>query len=360
MNVTELLADAVDKKASDIFVSVNSPLVYKIDGKFVATEGKKLFAKETAEFVTGLYKLAENRNINNVSEITDDDFSLSIPQVSRFRVSIYKQRGSFGAVVRIVRFGLPNPREIGISSDIITLSDKKRGMILVTGTAGSGKSTTLACIIDHINRTRSGHIITLEDPVEFLHRNQKSIVTQREISYDTESYLTGLRASFRQTPDVVLLGEMRDHETISVAMTAAETGHLVFSTLHTMGAANTVDRIVDSFPPNQQNQVRIQLSMVLQAVISQQLLPTKEGGLMPAFEIMITDNAIRNMIRESKSHQIDQSIHTSSSLGMISMDTYILNLYKKGTISAETAVTYSMNPEVTEKRIDNLRTPIQK
>lgn len=233
----------------------------------------------------------------------------------------------------------------------MSVAAKTKGLVLVTGPAGGGKSTTLACIIDRINQTREGHIITLEEPIEYLHRNAKCAVSQREIGLDTESYLSGLRASLRQAPDVILLGEMRDYETIRTAMTAAETGHLVISTLHTVGAANTIDRIIDVFPANQQQQIRVQLAMVLQTVISQQLVPLESGGLTPAFEIMHLNNAVRNMIRESKIHQLDALIASSGGEGMITMDTSLRELAKQKKISKETAVKYSVNTEVMEKRM---------
>jgi twitching motility protein PilT len=239
-----------------------------------------------------------------------------------------------------------------IPDTVMNLANTNRGMVLVTGPAGSGKSTTLACIIDKINHEREDHIITLEDPLEFLHRHHKSIVTQREISTDTESYLTALRAALRQSPDVILLGEMRDYETINTAVTAAETGHLIFSSLHTIGAANTIDRIIDVFPASQQHQICIQLASVLQAVISQKLLPSTNGGMIPAFEIMVLNPAIRNLIRERKVHQIDGIIYTSSSDNMISMDTSIFNLYKAGVIDRHTAVSEAVNPDMMQKRLN--------
>ena len=226
------------------------------------------------------------------------------------------------------------------------LSELNKGLVLVTGPAGSGKSTTLACMIEEINETKEDHIITLEDPLEFLHQHKKSIVSQREVNMDTVNYVTSLRAALRQSPDVILLGEMRDYETIQVVMTAAETGHLVFSTLHTIRAANTIERIIDVFPPNQQRQIMIQLASVLQAVISQQLIPT-----IPVFEIMEVTPAIRNMIRENKVHQIDGLIYSSTGSGMISMDQSLINLYKEGQISKETAILYASNPEMIIKRI---------
>lgn len=281
----------------------------------------------------------------------DDDFSFAIPGVSRFRVSAYKQRGALSAVIRVITFQLPNPQELGIPEAVMQFADHTKGMILVTGSAGSGKSTTLACLIDRINNTRNTHIITLEDPLEYLHRHNKSIVSQREIKIDTDNYVTALKASLRQSPNIILLGEMRDYETISVAMTAAETGHLLFSTLHTIGAANTIDRIIDVFPPNQQHQIAVQLSMVLNAVISQQLVPTVDGQMVPAFEIMSVTPAIRNMIRDNKVHQIDGLIATSVKDDMISMDMSLMNLCKQGIITKETALTYASNPEMLKKRL---------
>ena len=251
----------------------------------------------------------------------------------------------------MVRFELPDAGQLHLPKSIIDVAKLTKGMVLVTGPAGSGKSTTLACIIDEINRTRNAHVITLEDPIEYLHRHKLSVVTQREIVTDTDSYVTGLRASLRQAPDVILLGEMRDYETISIAMTAAETGHLILSTLHTVGAANTIDRVIDAFPPNQQQQIRTQLAMVLDGVISQQLIPTVDGGVQPAFEIMFLNNAIRNMIRESKIHQIDGVIATSQEEGMVSMDNSLIRLYREGRISRENTIAYSSNSELMEKKL---------
>ena len=298
-----------------------------------------------------IYELAKNRGMDKVQSHGDDDFSFAIPGVSRFRASVFRQRGSLAGIIRVVRFELPDAGQLHLPKSIIDVSRLTKGMVLVTGPAGSGKSTTLACIIDEINRTRNAHVITLEDPIEYLHRHKMSVVTQREIVTDTDSYVSGLRASLRQAPDVILLGEMRDYETISIAMTAAETGHLILSTLHTVGAANTIDRVIDAFPPNQQQQIRTQLAMVLDAVISQQLIPTLDGGVQPAFEIMFLNNAIRNMIRESKIHQIDGIIATSQEEVMVSMDNSLIRLYRDGVISRENAVAYSSNSELMEKKL---------
>lgn len=351
MDIVEILKEAVNKNASDIFIVVGLPITYKINGHISTCDSEELSPAETEEMLTGIYELASNRKIDDFINCGDDDFSFGLTGVSRFRVSAYKQRGSLAAVIRVVNFDLPRPEEIGIPDTVLNLSGRTKGLILVTGPAGSGKSTTLACLIDRINSERHNHIVTLEDPLECLHRHKKSIVSQREVSSDTESYVTALRAALRQSPDVILLGEMRDYETISVAMTAAETGHLVFSTLHTVGAANTIDRIIDAFPPNQQHQIRIQLSMVLQAVISQQLIPTIDKNVAPAFEIMIATSAVRNMIRESKIHQIDTVIQSSSQDGMVTMDASIAKLYKSGRISGKNALMYSQNPDTLQKKL---------
>lgn len=254
-------------------------------------------------------------------------------------------------MIRIITFHLPDTKELGIPEHVIHLGDSGKGMVLVTGSAGSGKSTTLACIIDEINKTQQKHIITLEDPLEFLHRHDQSIVSQREINVDTQNYVTALRAALRQSPDVILLGEMRDYETINVAMTAAETGHLLLSTLHTIGAANTIDRIIDVFPANQQRQIAVQLSMVLNAVVSQQLVPTVDGKVVPALEIMTVTPAIRNMIRDGKVHQIDGLIYSSTKEDMISMDSSLLKLFKDGRITKDTALKYATNPEMLIRKL---------
>ncbi|GAA6443148.1 hypothetical protein K170097C1_15390 [Hungatella effluvii] len=321
MKVIDLLSSAVEQNASDIFLVPGMPFSYKLGSRIVCQNEEKLFPAQMETLITELYELAGNRSMEKVREHGDDDFSFALPGVSRFRSSVFRQRGSLAAVIRVVTFDLPDYETLHIPQNIIDIAQLTKGFVLVTGPAGSGKSTTLACIIDKINHTRNAHVITLEDPIEYLHRHKKSVVTQREIVTDTDSYVSGLRAALRQAPDVILVGEMRDYETIQIAMTAAETGHLVISTLHTVGAANTIDRIIDNFPPNQQQQIRMQISMVMQAVVSQQLIPTVDGGVYPAFEIMFFNNAIRNMIRESKTHQIDSVIATGQSEGMVSMDT---------------------------------------
>lgn len=351
MQLTEMLKAAVEKGASDIFIVSGLPLAYKINNSIQNQSEEKLYPDATRRMILEIYELASQRDPKRLLEKGDDDFSFSLVGVSRFRVSTYKQRGSLAAVIRVVKFDLPDPAQLGVPQTVLDLGRLKKGLVLVTGPAGSGKSTTLACMIDLINRSRNCHVITLEDPIEYLHSHKKSVVSQREISNDTESYVTALRAALRQAPNVILLGEMRDYETISTALTAAETGHLVFSTLHTVGAANTIDRVIDAFPPNQQPQIRVQLSMVLQAVVSQQVIPAKDGSVAPAFEIMKVNGAIRNMIRESKVHQIDTVIYSSAGEGMISMDASILELYRQGKISAEEAMTCAAAPAALAKKM---------
>lgn len=354
MTIVDTLSQITASGASDIFIVAGLPLTFKAHGQMNNYSDRKMMPADTASMITDIYQLAEERDMSRLTETGDDDFSFAIKGVARFRISAFKQRGSLSAVIRVITFTIPKPEDLGIPEKIIEFADKKKGLVLVTGPAGSGKSTTLACMIDHINNTRQAHIITLEDPLEYLHMHKMSIVSQREVVSDTASYLTALRASLRQSPDVILLGEMRDYETMNVAMTAAETGHLILSTLHTIGASNTIDRIVDAFPPNQQHQISIQLSMVLQAVVSQQLVPSTDGSIIPVFEIMTLTPAIRNMIRESKVHQIDGMIYSSAAEDMIAMDTSLLSLYKEGRITEKTALTYATNADLLLKKIRNM------
>lgn len=348
--VLDFLASAAEQHASDIFIVAGLPLSTKIDGK-LSYHGERLMPKDTAAIINQLYQLAEGRDIEPFLKNGDDDFSFSIAGLSRFRVNTYRQRSSLAAVIRAISFELPHPEQLNIPMEVMENADFTKGMVLVTGPAGSGKSTTMACLVDRINNTREGHIITLEDPLEYLHRHKKCIVSQREICTDTDSYLTSLRAALRQSPDVILLGEMRDYETIQTAMTAAETGHLVLSSLHTIGAANTIGRIMDVFEPNQQHQIAIQLSMVLKAVISQQLVPDVNGHAIPAFEVMRLTPAIQNMIRDNKVHQIDGVIYSSSQYQMRSMDQSLLELYQKKKITKETALKYATNPDMLKRKL---------
>ena len=346
----EYLSFATAHHASDIFIIAGRPLSFKINGK-LSIYGERLMPADTEILLRQIYQMSNNRNFDRFLEIGDDDFSFSIPGLSRFRVNTYRQRGSLAAVIRVIAFELPDPGILNIPEDVMSVSDFTKGMVLVTGPAGSGKSTTMACIVNRINHSREGHIITLEDPLEYLHRHDKCIVSQREICTDTESYLVSLRATLRQSPDVILLGEMRDYETIQTAMTAAETGHLILSSLHTTGAANTIGRIVDVFEPAQQRQISIQLSMVLQAVISQQLIPDINGHTIPVFEVMRLNPAIRNMIRDNKVHQIDGVIASSAHEHMRSMDQSLLELYKQNKITKETALKFASNADMLKRKL---------
>jgi len=350
MTLNQLLETAVKNEASDIFIISGSPIKEKSDGIIRPINEEKLFPDDTKFIISQIYDTAK-RSMDKFIETGDDDFSFSVPALARFRVNTYKQRNSMAAIIRIVSFDIPDYKSLGIPEEIMDVANTTGGMILFTGTAGSGKSTTQACIIDKINKSKQYHIITLEDPIEYLHKHQKSIVSQREISIDTKDYLSALRACLRQSPDVILLGEMRDPQTIQTAITAAETGHTIIATLHTKGAVHAIDRIIDAFPSSQQAQVRAQLSLVLKTVISQQLLPDTKGGLVPAYGIMHINTAIRSLIRDNKNHQIENSIHTSSEEGMITMDQYMLTLYRKGIISKEVLLKYCDNPQYINRNI---------
>lgn len=349
-SILPYLERAVEEGASDVFVVAGGPVSYKKDGTLIPMEEAKAFPDMTRELIEDIYRIA-GRDSKIYERMGDDDFSFAKAGLARFRVNAYRQRGSMAAVIRVVAFEIPSCEELGIPEEVMAVAKQQHGMVLFSGTAGSGKSTTQACIIDRMNHTRNAHIITLEDPIEFLHRNNTCIVSQREIAIDTDNYPAALRACLRQAPDVIQLGEMRDYDTVSTAMTAAETGHLLLATLHTKGAVNTIDRIIDTFPPNQQGQIRIQLSMVLNTVVSQQLVPGKNGGMVPVFEVMQMNTAIRNMIRDSKTYQIDSVIQTSAAEGMVSMDQYLLRLYKEGKITEETALEYATGAEQMRRKL---------
>ena len=350
-DIVNIFKIAIEKKASDIFIIAGSPLSYKILGDIVTFDEETLSSDDTYNMISDIFSIANEKDLSILEDEGDVDFSFSLSKLGRFRVSTYKQRNSFAAVIRVVFFELPDPKKLGIPDVVMNLYKKTKGLVLITGPAGSGKSTTLACIIDKINHERNCHIMTFEDPIEFIHKHKKSIVSQREIYTDTNSYVSSLCSALRQAPDVMLIGEMRDLETIEIALTAAETGHLVLSTLHTTGAANTIDRIIDVFPSNQQQQVRVQLSMQLQAVISQHLIPSSVVGRAAAFEVMLTNNAISNLIRESKVYQLNSIIYSSEYMGMKAMDVSILELYQKGLITKENALIYATEPDSLIKQL---------
>ncbi|MDL2289689.1 PilT/PilU family type 4a pilus ATPase [Clostridia bacterium OttesenSCG-928-F22] len=355
MNLEAVLHKAIEEKASDIFIISHLAVTFKVEGNLMQASPDLLKPETTEELIREIYVMANNRSMDTLLNTGDDDFSFSVPGQGRFRANTFRQRGSLAAIIRIIMFDLPDPSALNIPDSVMNLAEISHGLVLVTGAAGSGKSTTLACIIDRINRSKHGHIITMEDPIEYIHRHRNCVVSQREIPSDTHSYVTALRAALRQSPNVLLLGEMRDSETIEIAMTAAETGQLVLSTLHTLGAANSIDRIIDSFPHNQQRQIRMQLSMVLKAVVSQQLLPCTNGTQRATFEVMISNLAIQNLIREEKIHQIDNAIFSGAKEGMMSMDNSVLELYKQGLITAENAIRYSTNYATMENQLKQIK-----
>lgn len=350
VTIEELLTKAKEYKASDVHITVGLPPKMRINGVLVDMDYPRLLPADTEAVITSIMDPKRKEKFDEQGEV---DFSYSIPQIGRYRVNVFHQRGSMAAAIRLVATKIPLPEELGIPKSVVDLYQKKRGLILVTGPTGSGKSTTLASIIDKINSNTEAHVITLEDPIEFLHNHKKAMVNQREIGLDTRSYANALRAALREDPDVILVGEMRDLETISTAITAAETGHLVLSTLHTIGAASTIDRIIDVFPPHQQQQIRIQLSMVLEAVISQQLIPTADKkSRVAAFEVMHSTVAVKNLIREAKTFQINSAIQTGKKVGMQTMDDAIYDLYMMGDISRENAILYAQDVAAMERKID--------
>lgn len=347
--IEEILNVAKEAGASDVHLTVGIPPKMRVNGELVSMNYSNLMPTDTLEVVLAIMTETQRKRFEELGEY---DMSFSIPDLGRYRVNAYKQKGAAALAFRLVGTKIPSPESLGVPSSVIDLYKKKRGLVLVTGPTGSGKSTTLAAIIDKINENRDAHVITLEDPIEYIHKHKRSMVNQREIGMDSASYVNALRAALREDPDVILVGEMRDLETIGVAITAAETGHLVLSTLHTIGATSTVDRVIDVFPTDQQQQIRIQLASVLEAVISQQLIPTEDGtGRAAAFEVMHSNYAIRNLIREGKSHQLTSIMQTNRKLGMITMDEAILNLYMDNKISREMAIQFAQDAETMQNKI---------
>lgn len=343
VHVDELLRLTVEKGASDLHFAVGIPPTLRIDGILVPMNFSKLTALDAQRLV---YDILTDEQIQRFEQGLELDCSYSIAKLSRFRVNLYRDKGTVATAFRVIPTRIPTIRDLGLPAVLEELVKRPRGLILVTGPTGSGKSTTLAAMINQINTDRPVHIITIEDPIEYLHSHKKGVVNQRELGMDTKSFNNALRAALREDPDVILVGEMRDLETIATAITCAETGHLVFATLHTNNAAQTIDRMVDVFPPEQQEQIRFMLSNNLEAVLSQQLIP-RNGmpGRVCALEIMVASAAIRNLVREAKAHQLTSTIQTSASMGMQTMDQCLRDLYQKGSISYDEALSRAMNTE---------------
>ncbi|MBC5628419.1 type IV pilus twitching motility protein PilT [Clostridium sp. NSJ-6] len=342
----ELLVNTIEMGASDLHLTVGVPPTVRKNGKLVQIGKENLLPNDIEKFAKEILESKYDEYL----EIGEYDISYSLTGVGRFRVNVFKQRNSDAIAIRVIALKIPTLEELRYPTVLKEIANKQRGLILVTGPTGSGKSTTLAAMINEINSSRQGHIITLEDPIEYLHKHKSCIINQREIGKDSKSYQNALKAILREDPDVILVGEMRDLETISIAITAAETGHLVLSTLHTIGAAKTIDRIIDVFPPYQQQQVKVQLSSVLQAVVSQQLIEKSDGsGRTAALEVMVTTPGIQNLIREGKTHQIESAVQTGSKYGMKTMDMALADLYKRGEISSESAISYSVDRETLKR-----------
>lgn len=342
-HIDDLLREVVERGASDLHICVGVPPILRIDGQLIPLNYEKFTPMHTQRM---MYDILSDEQIQRFEDQWELDFSYSLQQVARFRVNVFKDKGTVAAAFRLIPMKIPTIRELGLPPVLEQIARYPRGLVLVTGPTGSGKSTSLAAMIHQINTERSVHIITIEDPIEYLHQHRMSIINQREVGQDTKEFANALRAALREDPDVILVGEMRDLETMQNAIRAAETGHLVFATLHTNSAAQTVDRVVDQFPVDQQEQIRLMLSNSLQAVLCQQLLP-RAGmpGRVCAMEIMIASPAVRNLIREAKSHQLPSIIQTSAQLGMQTMDQHLRDLYLKGIITYDDAISRAMNPD---------------
>ena len=336
MQLKSLLEKMIEVHASDVFIIAGLPLAYQASGSHVRTDTAPLTPADTQEYIETIYELA-GRDLSLFTDSVnhDDDFSFAVPSVGRFRANIFRQRGSYGAVIHVIPFGLPDPDEMNIPESVMRLADLNRGLVLVTGPTGCGKSTTLACMLDRMNHKRTGHILTMEDPIEFVHKHGSCIITQREIPTDIANYSEALRSAMRENPDVILLGEMTQ---------------LVLSTLHTTSAADTIERMIDAFPASQQRQIRTQLSLVLQATVSQMLIPALDGTTIPVFEVMHMNTAIRNLIREEKTYQIDSVIASNGAVGMQTMDQALFNAVREGKVAKDVALQYSHHQEALLRR----------
>ncbi len=348
MKAIELMSRAVDAGASDLHLNPGRPPIVRVDGKLVPL-GTDIVDDSQAE--AWCRELCDDEHWAELERVGTTDIGLAHESGNRFRVSCMRQRGRHTAILRLIPNELLSFDQIGLPEPVQELLRRPRGLILVTGPTGSGKSTTLATMIDWINQGFDRHIITIEDPIEFYHSHGRGLVTQRELGSDVPSFPEAMRRALRQDPDVILLGEMRDLDTISAALTAAETGHLVFGTLHTTGSARTINRIIDAYPANQQEQVRAQLSVALVAVVSQVLMPRKGGGRVAGFEVMINNPAIGNLIRKNETNKIQSTIQTSKRMGMVTLDDFLLDLVREGQITSETALDYAQEPRDLEGRL---------
>src|SRR5216110_2864269 len=346
MHINDLLKIASERKASDLHLKVGSHPVLRINGELIPlVETKRLMQEDT---IAMAFSIMSNRQKQKFKENLEIDIAYSVPGLGRFRCNVFQQRGTVGLVLRVIPVKIMTVRELGLPTVLEKICNEQRGLILCTGTTGSGKSTTLAAMIDYINAQRTEHVITIEDPIEFLHRDKKSIVNQREVEVDTRSFAAALRSALRQDPDVILVGEMRDYETIETALTAAETGHLVLSTLHTMDATETINRIISVFPPHQQKQIRLQLAAVLKAVVSLRLLPRADGlGRVPACEVLISTAYIRDCIENKEKTKLikDAISQGTSQYGMQTFDQWLYTLYKNGLITLDEALRRASNPD---------------
>jgi len=342
LHIDDLLRETCDRGSSDLHITVGLPPMFRIDGSLAPSDYRPLAPTETQRLI---YDILTTDQVQWFEKTRELDFSYAVKGIGRFRVNVYRQRGSLGAALRAIPDQIPTFEQLGLPPILRELCKKHSGLILVTGPTGSGKSTSIACMINSINCERAVHIMTLEDPIEYLHRHKRAMVNQRELNTDTDSFENALRAVLREDPDVILIGEMRDLETIAAALTLAETGHLVFGTLHTRNAPQTIDRVVDVFPPYQQDQVRVQLSNTIEAVVAQQLLPRVGGGRVASIEVMVATAAIRNLIREGKTFQIYGALETGAQFGMQTMDKVLAELYRNGIVVYEEAIARSIDRE---------------